>query len=85
MEALGGRGCAGWAGYPRGVGDGERGEQPARGARRAGYQYRGPEPGRERGGVQVAGAGDARQRRQDGDGQQAADPGRVVIDRGRDP
>jgi hypothetical protein len=74
-----------WCGHPGGpghmrrVGDGERGEQPTRGAHRPGYERRGAEAGGQRARVEVGRAGDAREGRQDGDGQQAAEPGHVVV------
>ena len=79
-----GRGPHGWAAHPRRVGNGDGGEQAASGADRARDQHHRPEPGGERAGVQVDGAGNARQRRERGDSQQAADPGHVVVHRRRD-
>src|SRR5215831_540669 len=81
VEAFLGHWGTGGAGRPLGVGDRDRGEQPADGARRAGDERRGAEPGGERVWVQVGGAGDARQCGQDGDSQQAAKAGHVVVDR----
>ena len=80
MEALLGRGRAGGPRHLRGVGDRERGEQPTRGAHRAGYECRGAESGGQRVRVQVRRAGDACECRQDGDGQQAAEAGHIVVD-----
>jgi hypothetical protein len=84
MEALFGCGRPGWAGHLRGVGDRECGEHPAGGAGHARYERRGPKAGGEGVRVQVDRAGDARKGRQYGDGQQAAESGHIVIDRGRD-
>ena len=85
METFLGRGRPGWAGRPRRVGDRGRGEQTARGAQPGRYEHRGAESGGERVGLQVGRAGDARQGRQHGDREQAAEPGHIVVDRRCDP
>jgi hypothetical protein len=66
------------------VGDRDGGEQPSGGTERSRDEHRGPESRDEGVRVQVGGAGDAGQGGHYGDGQQAAEPGHVVVDRRRD-